>query len=293
MIDAPTLVIEATKTSATGDDRFTASGPLASRAIEVARRAADRLSFQPDQGAKFNIVAAPRQHVGLGSGTQLGLAVTTALAAIHGSELPRSAEALASASGRGERSSVGTHGFLHGGLIVEAGKHEEDAIGPLIARVDLPTDWRFLLLIPAQTQEGLSGSTEREAFAHLPPVPKAITDALCRETLLEMIPAAQAGDCDRFGDSVFRFGELAGSCFAAQQGGSYASPALAELVASLRRREVHGVGQSSWGPALFALLPNETAAERLRADLDTELPGEFEFVVAAPQNEGARRVVGK
>jgi predicted sugar kinase len=56
--------------------------------------------------------------------------------------------------------------------------------------------------------------------------------------------------------------------FAAAQGGTYSSMRVAELVGFIRRQGVAGVGQSSWGPGVFAVTDEELAihlAGRLRA----------------------------
>ena len=69
-------------------------------------------------------------HVGLGSGTQLALAVARALAELY--DVERGARALAAAVGR--RSAIGTWTFDDGGLVVEGGRRaDSDECGPLIA----------------------------------------------------------------------------------------------------------------------------------------------------------------
>jgi predicted sugar kinase len=51
---------------------------------------------------------------------------------------------------------------------------------------------------------------------------------------------------------------------------------------------VRGVGQSSWGPTLFALQDSREAAELLKADLthDLEVPPD-DIVITPVQNHGA------
>ena len=57
-----------------------------------------------------------------------------------------------------------------------------------------------------------------------------------------------------------------GDYFAPAQGGRYASPAVAAVVARLRARGVRGVGQSSWGPTVFAVV-RRPEAEALAQEL--------------------------
>jgi beta-RFAP synthase len=205
----------------------------------------------------LEVVAAPPSHVGLGSGTQLSLAVVAGLRAFM--QLPPLGVVdLARTAGRAKRSAVGLYGFLHGGLVVEAGRLPHDAVSPLVAAVTLPAGWRFVLITPRGV--GLSGESERAAFAALPSVPPLLTDELCRIALLDLVPAARSGDFAGFAEATYRFGYAAGQCFKSHQSGVYATEQLAALVARIRAAGIAGVGQSSWGPTLFTLHPTPTAA---------------------------------
>jgi beta-RFAP synthase len=220
----------------------------------------------------------PPEHVGLGVGTQLGLAVAKALA-VEAGEPGLTALELAVRVGRGERSAIGVHGFDRGGLIVEPGKAPGEALSPLLTRVLLPDDWRVVVFTPTVGGRW-HGGREREAFARAGTVPRpaGLTDALCRIALLGMLPAAVAGDLDGFGEAVHEFNRRAGEPFAAAQGGAYAGPEVEAVVAAVRRCGVKGVGQSSWGPSVFAVVG--TAAEA--AELVKALPGTARGWVARP-----------
>jgi predicted sugar kinase len=88
---------------------------------------------------------------------------------------------------------------------------------------------------------------------------------------------------------LYRYGHLAGECFSACQGGPFNGPGLAELVAHIHNLGFEGVGQSSWGPTLFVVAPDQQAAEDLAARLrDRSVAEPLEVLVAAPNNRGAR-----
>jgi predicted sugar kinase len=72
------------------------------------------------------------------------------------------------------------------------------------------------------------------------------------------------------------------------QHGAFASERSHRLVEQIRAYGVEGVGQSSWGPTIFALTPDETAARKLVEFLRT-LPeaAESDLIIAAAQNRGA------
>ena len=115
-----------------------------------------------------------------------------------------------------------------------------------------------------------------------------VTRELWRITNEHMLPAVGCADCDAFGEAVFRFGTLAGECFAGAQGGVFASPQIAALVAAIRQFGIAGVGQSSWGPTVFAIVDDEIAAQRLSSWLQVQEYGrDCEIAIAKPNNFGA------
>ena len=208
----------------------------------------------------------PAEHTGLGVGTQLALAVAKAVSVATGSRDLTALE-LASRVGRGERSAIGIHGFDRGGLLVEGGKCAGEAISPLIEQVEFPAAWRIVLLTPPGAV--WHGDRERAAFATATP---GEPDALRRIVENEILPAAQASDLNAFGDAVYEFNRRAGEPFAIAQGGAYASPAIAELIAELRQIGIRGVGQSSWGPTVFAIVPDSDTALSLVLRYRSRLP---------------------
>jgi predicted sugar kinase len=106
--------------------------------------------------------------------------------------------------------------------------------------------------------------------------------------LAELAPAAADGDFVRFSHSLYEFNHLAGSYFASAQGGIFASEQTTSLVRRLRQLGIDGVGQSSWGPTVFALCDSQAAAEEL---LREARPGaradDYECLISAPANRGA------
>lgn len=190
------------------------------------------------------------EHVGLGSGTQLGLAVARAITLLNGKGVLPAAQ-LARLSGRGARSGIGILGFEHGGLLVDGGHRAPGSIPPLVARATVPDDWAVLVLIPT-APAGLHGEAERLAFQNLPPMPDSLTDRLCRLVLLGMLPAVAERDLPAFGAALVELQSLVGDWFAPAQGGRFACPEVEELARFLLDRGLHGVGQSSWGPTLYA-----------------------------------------
>ena len=269
------------------DERLAVEGPLAERATMFLERLARNAAWFPrEPRCRILVESAPPRHAGLGSGTQLGMALAVGLSRFFGAPNQSAAE-LAPAVGRGRRSAIGAHGAMRGGLLVESGKLSCDELGPLICRVELPEAWRFVLVTPPG-ETGLSGEAEQRAFDSLPPVPTGTTAALCRELIAELLPAAAAADFDRFGESLYRYGRLAGGCFMARQGGVYASAAVKRLVERCKESGARGVGQSSWGPTVYALCANQSSAEQLVERLRASCDAPATAIITPPCNQGCR-----
>jgi beta-RFAP synthase len=245
---------------------WTATGPCAERALEFAKHFIATVPSERRLGAlHVQVEQCPAEHVGLGVGTQLALAVARGLALMTGLE-HEDAAALARRVGRGARSSLGIHGFQHGGLLVEGGKTPDTAIAPLVARQPFPEAWQVLLVQPRGLC-GAHGTREVEAFASLTPSDRdhARTEALCRLTLLGILPALLERDLPAFGEALHEFNRKAGEWFQVWQEGVYSHPRVAELVDAIRGQGTAGAGQSSWGPTVFAI----DAPERLLAVVRT------------------------
>jgi beta-ribofuranosylaminobenzene 5'-phosphate synthase len=196
-------------------------------------------------------------HVGLGSGTQLAMAVGNAITRL--ARLFIRPDQMALYLGRGKRSGIGFHASYQEGLIIDAGRSNDDEVAPILRRSHFPKDWRIVLIRPPLDQ-GIHGTKELEAFQEKIVITRETTDRLSRITLEELAPALDAGDFKAFSDAVHLINRLSGECFAPIQGGVYAHPRLEEIVADARKLGCRGVGQSSWGPTLFAFQQSEDAA---------------------------------
>lgn len=282
MVNAPGACLQITPS-----DTFGVSGPLNERVEKFAMSIAEHWQLPALPEVSIKIVSAPREHVGLGIGTQLALAVAAGLGEALGLAW-RDPLRLAQLTRRGRRSAVGTYGFLQGGLIVDGGHTSDEALGRLVHRIEVPEDWRFVLFMPT-IQAGCAGTAEERAFADLPLVSLVVTAEMEQIVTDQLIPALAVADFVRFSEALFRYGTLAGQCFAAVQGGAFCSPQTAELIARLRGRGIAGVGQSSWGPTVFALTENQSTAEQLVREFSNfQNSGDYEVLIAPPANEGAR-----
>jgi beta-RFAP synthase len=206
-------------------------------------------------------------HRGLGSGTQLALAAARAVAHVHG--LPTDAAGLAGILGRARRSAIGTYVFDHGGFIVEGGRRSGvDRPGPLLVRMAVPEQWHCVLVVPPG-EPGLSGDAEAAAFASLPIPAVHEAERVAHLVLMALLPALADADLVTFGRALTEIQAINGRWFSAAQGGLYARGATTAIVECLTAWGVAGVGQSSWGPAVYAIVPDpESGAALVRTVAD-------------------------
>ena len=282
MIDRPGLELRVEPA-----DEWSATGPLADRALAFARRFTQGSRELADRRFRIEVAHAPPEHVGLGVGTQLGMAVNKALAIEIGFRHLATAD-LAVASGRGERSGIGVHGFDRGGFLFDGGKMPGRALSALAARFDFPEEWRVIVAYPAAA--GVHGEAERTAFARGRSAETALhlTEKLARLVATAILPALAERDYAAFGEALHEFNRLAGEPFVPDQGGPYSCPQVAMLIRALRTKaKLPAVGQSSWGPAVFAVTPDAVEALQMRDWLTDELPAEYRVIVCGGNNAGA------
>jgi beta-RFAP synthase len=279
-----------TRLVATSAAAITATGPCSERALAFALKIAEALGIAG--GAGITILEAIPEHAGLGSGTQLGLAAGTAIARLHRHET--TARAIAMMLGRGERSGIGIGAFEQGGVLVDGGRRT-DADGepaPIVSRMEFPELWRVLLIFD-EAATGLHGEAEIDAFRSLPRFPPERAAHLCRLVLMAVLPALAERNLAAFGAGVAEIQNTVGDYFAPVQGGRYASPRVAEVLAWLKAQGVLGLGQSSWGPTGFAFV-EAADADALLAAARRKWAGDdrLRFMICRGRNQGGRVVEG-
>jgi beta-ribofuranosylaminobenzene 5'-phosphate synthase len=249
-------------------------------------------------GATVRIDDRFPRHAGLGSGTQLALSSLVAVAGAYDRAVdPR---ASAPALDRAGRSGIGVATFERGGFVVDGGHATElftaapPATGewtvpPVVARHELPADWRFVVAVPDVDPAPSGEAEDRSMRSAVERADPGIAEDLARLVTQELLPAAATGDRNAFGAAVARMGQLNGAWYADEQGGVYRPPAGRVVEALSSVPAVAGAGQSSWGPSVYALTGADDADEvtaAARTALDEAGPG-GRVVVSRPRNEGA------
>ncbi|MCA9139327.1 MAG: hypothetical protein KDB00_21280 [Planctomycetales bacterium] len=279
MIDQPATIVQITER-----DAFTVTPRYHERALAIARRFCVIAGRTELPNLAIHVLQAAPPHSGLGSGTQLSLAIAEGLCRFYDLELPAEAIAVQIAD-RGKRSAVGVHGYFGGGLIFESCDGNTDTqLNPIQRRVELPDQWRLVLLRPTVDASPVSGDEEAEKFSHLSS--NSIDDNRLRIMITDTIlPAGEAGDFASFADAIEAYNRASGMLFAQAQGGPYNGMVVTKLIEALKTHGARGVGQSSWGPGVFAWCEDETSAQTLAQIISSP---SIEVQIAKVRDDGRR-----
>jgi beta-ribofuranosylaminobenzene 5'-phosphate synthase len=271
-------------------------GEEASKTEEYARRFLERTGSK--ERVSINVKQTIPEHVGLGSDTQLSLAVAECINRLLGLNL--STYELARIMGRGGTSGIGVAAFESGGFILDGGHSfgrgkEKETFLPssaseappprVLARYDFPQDWGFIIATPT-TGKGAFGRREVSIFRELCPVPDADVAGISRIILMKILPSLLEHDIETFGSGLSDLQNL-GFAKAAKR---LMHPATGKCIEALLQGGAYGAGQSSFGPTAYGLIKRNERKEALMSKL-TELlrkMGGGEVLFTTPNNNGAQ-----
>jgi len=284
-VDTPNFVLEAEKS-----ETFSVTGNKSERTAHFAKQFLE--TYNLTSNIKIHVKQVITEHIGLGSGTQLALAVASALAKLF--DVKVSLQELSLSMGRMKRTGVGTAVFGQGGFVVDGGKQTKngtvvpESLPPLIFRQPFPENWKFVVALP-DVKKGLAKTEEKTAFANAPPMPAQVVGTVCRLIMMKLLPALVDLDIKSFGEALTRIQVVVGDCFADVQGGTFSSLEATQTINFMKTNGAYGVGQSSWGPAVYGLVNGNSQAKQLQHEVTNFLNnnGGGQVFVANPNNTGA------
>lgn len=225
------------------------------------------------------------RHFGLGSGTQMALAVGAGISKLF--NLNASLSDIATITKRGLRSGIGIGTFSDGGLVIDGGRGKETVIPPIIMQQPFPSEWRVLLMFD-HAHIGLHGDDEKKAFAKLQAADLEETYQVNYQILMRALPAVKEHDLNVFGEAISCLQAYTGDYFAPVQGGRYASQAVSEALAFLSEQGIFCLGQSSWGPTGFAIFESEPIAKQYLVQLQSIFSqSSLSWLICRARNIGA------
>lgn len=222
------------------------------------------------------------KHIGLGSTTQLLLSIVHGLSIAN--KLNIDLVEAAGEIGLAKISGVGTYVYIHGGFVVDSGKRDPGEFPRLLIRLPVPETWRFIVIVPEG--RGLDEEAEMRIFQGEVDVDENLIWYASYLLFAELIPSLVENRFDEFSQALSRLQETVGKMFSRIQGGVF-TPYSSKAIESLKKIGVVGVGQSSWGPAVYGVLDSEDRARHVYDYLVRELD-DVSIVIARPRNTGAR-----
>jgi beta-RFAP synthase len=158
--------------------------------------------------------------------------------------------------------------------------------------VPFPPTGRCIVAVPRGTP-GISGAEEADAFARLPKPSEQDVDRVAHLVLMALLPAVADADVEAFGRALSEIQEITGRWFAPAQGGTFAPGASGDLVRCLKEWGAAGVGQSSWGPAVYGIVDGAEAGARLAERAAASLGSAGQVYEGPFRSEGARVWIGR
>lgn len=229
---------------------------------------------------KIEVIESYPQHIGLGSGTQLALAVAKAFAELN--NIKASVRELAIATKRGGTSGIGVAAFEKGGFILDAGhsKKEKPEFLPssaskakpakVIARYDFP--WDLLIVIPKGKR--IYEKREVNIFKEYCPIKLREVRKLCHVILMKTIPSLLERDMQAFGESINEIQKIGFKKIEV----SLQSKEVKKIL-KLCQRYSAGAGLSSFGPSIYCIGFDE---EKIRDKVENA-----KIIRVKPNNKGA------
>jgi beta-ribofuranosylaminobenzene 5'-phosphate synthase len=287
-LDEPNILLEAERS-----EDLQVLGENADRALDAARTVQKHLGLG---GARLQIRRGYRMHVGLGGGTQLGIAAGKALCELYNQQL--SVRDIARIIHRGGTSGIGTAAFEAGGFLIDGGHSygpgkDKMSFSPSSAsagvrpaavtmRHDFPRNWKIILALP-EIAAGAHGKREVDIFREYCPLPVAEVHELCYQILVRMVPSIVEESLDDFGAAINRVQEIGFKKVEVM----LQHPVVHRLMEQMREAGAACAGLSSFGPAVYAITDTGSRdIESAAREVMREVGGEV--LITRARNEGAR-----
>ncbi len=274
-LSEPNIVVEVERS-----DSLSVEGFLKERAEKIAKKVLEHFKLD---GAKIKVLKAYEEHIGLGSGTQLSLAIATGICKVYGIE--KDIEELAHIVERGGTSGIGVNAFAYGGFILDAGhskKVKKDFLPSsaskapppkILVRYDFP--WDIFLVIP-KNKTKVYGNREVNIFKRYCPIPLEEVRKLSHVILMKVLPSIVEEDIEAFGSAINEIQEIGFKKIEVQLQNKDVKDIL-----KICQKNSYGAGLSSFGPTIYCIAEKDII-EILKEDDRIE-----KIIFTKPNNKGA------
>jgi len=229
---------------------------------------------------RIDCIESPQKHIGLGSGTQLILAIEEAISKFY-----RFNENI-NFFKRNYRSGVGINSYKNGGFIVDSPKNNL-LTNEIIFKAKFPKEWKIILLFDSKAK-GLHGSSENRFFSADTTI--SLRKKLSDLTLNEIIPSIIYKDFDTFARSLTKFQELNSLFYSSIQKSSYLSHDIHKVIKKISMKFNVAAGQSSWGPTSYMLIESKNIQNGIISILDNiiSMYNNLSYEIVPAKNSGRK-----
>ena len=298
MLDQPNVVFEASNSA---DEFQIECDHYYRESIDVINEKASKIFKAFDISNKnfhFNLTKYYPSHVGLGSKTQLSLAIATAIAKLKDRDIPL--RELTKLVERGGTSGIGWRGFETGGFILDAGHEfgkgkEKETFLPssasisadpavTIFRYPIPENWRFVIVIP-NVKKGAYGDEEINIFQKFAPIPRDEVNEVSHQILMKILPGILKNNLTGFGEGIKRIQKIGFKKIEID----LQDDSVKGLLKFFENYGVKAYGMSSFGPSVVGITESDAEAEKLKdAVLEYLKPDGEHVYISKPNNNGAK-----
>jgi len=247
----------------------------------------------------FNLKRYFPSHVGLGSKTQLSLAIITAITKLKSID-HLSTEYLTQLVDRGGTSGIGWRGFETGGFILDGGHEygkgkEKESFLPssasstsnpalTISRHNIPNNWRFVLIIP-NVKKGAYGDEEIRVFQEYAPIPKIEVNEVSHLIIMKILPGILKNDLKCFGEGLKRIQSIGFKRIEI----NLQHQIVKDLLGFFEDYGLKAYGMSSFGPSVVGVVESDSEAEELlKVVQKNQKNGGGHIYICKPNNSGAK-----
>ncbi|MHA1678637.1 MAG: beta-ribofuranosylaminobenzene 5'-phosphate synthase [Promethearchaeota archaeon] len=299
LLDRPNVVLEASNNA----NEFKIEAHKYYReSIEVINEQASKVfkAFNiSNKNFHFNLKRYYPSHVGLGSKTQLSLAIATSIVKLKQIENV-SVEQLTRIVNRGGTSGIGWRGFEQGGFILDGGHDfgkgkEKETFLPssasrgtnpalTIFRLPIPDFWRFVLIIP-NVKKGAYGDEEISIFQKYAPIDKKEVNEVSHQILMKILPGIIRKNLICFGEGLKRIQNIGFKKIEIE----LQDPIVKQLLKFFEDYGVKAHGMSSFGPSVIGITESDEEAQDLLKSVKKQLKTiGGHFYICKPNNCGAK-----
>ncbi len=298
MLDRPNVVFEATNSV---NEFQIECNRYYRESIEVINEKASKI-FKVfninNKNFHFHLKRYYPSHVGLGSKTQLSLAIATAIAKLKNKNIP--VQELTKLAERGGTSGIGWRGFEKGGFILDAGHDfgkgkEKETFLPssasnsadpalTILRYPIPDSWRFVLVIP-NVKPGAYGDKEMEVFQEHAPIPRSEVNEVSHQIIMKVLPGIIKNDLACFGEGLKRI-----QCIGFKKIEiDLQHDVVKDLLIFFEESGVKAYGMSSFGPSVVGITESDSQADDLFKVVHNRIKSIGGHIyICKPNNTGAK-----